>query len=165
MKDRTIRKIALCGILAAAIVLLTMLVSIPIPGGLGFVNLGDAGVLSAEFLLGGPWGALTGGAASALADLLLGYAVYMPATFVIKGGMALLFCLLQKVMKPRLQVLAFFISALLVPFGYFLYETILYGGAAALPNVPFNLVQCLVGAAVAFAATRLFRNRSIGGLQ
>ncbi len=39
MKDRTIRKIALCGILAAAIVLLTMLVSIPIPGGLGFVNL------------------------------------------------------------------------------------------------------------------------------
>lgn len=165
MKDRTIRKIALCGILAAAIVLLTMLVSIPIPGGFGFVNLGDAGVLSAAFLLGGPWGALTGGAASALADLLLGYAVYMPATFVIKGGMALLFCLLQKVMKPRLQVLAFFISALLVPFGYFLYETILYGGAAALPNVPFNLVQCLVGAAVAFAATRLFRNRSIGGLQ
>ena len=54
MKDKTIKRIALGGILAAATILLTTLVSIPIPGGLGFVNLGDAGVLTAAFLLGGP---------------------------------------------------------------------------------------------------------------
>ena len=76
MKDKTIKRIALGGILAAATILLTTLVSIPIPGGLGFVNLGDAGVLTAAFLLGGPWGALCGGAASALSDLLLGYGHY-----------------------------------------------------------------------------------------
>ena len=71
----------------------------------------------------------------------------------------------QQLRNPAVQQLLGNMELVVVPFGYFLYETILYGGAAALPNVPFNLVQCLVGAAVAFAATRLFRNRSIGGLQ
>ena len=44
---QSIRKLTTAGVLAAAIVLLTTLVSIPIPGGLGYVNLGDMGVLLA----------------------------------------------------------------------------------------------------------------------
>ncbi|MPN08957.1 hypothetical protein SDC9_156245 [bioreactor metagenome] len=35
--------------------------------------------------------------------------------------------------------------------GYFLYETLLYGPAAAIPNIAFNAMQCLVGAAAATA--------------
>ena len=40
-------------------------------------------------------------------------------------------------------------SALIVPVGYFLYETLLYGTASAIPNILFNTMQCLIGAVVA----------------
>ncbi len=165
MKDKTIKRIALGGILAAATILLTTLVSIPIPGGLGFVNLGDAGVLTAAFLLGGPWGALCGGAASALSDLLLGYGAYAPATFLIKGGMALVFGLLYRALPNRVRVAAFFIASLLVPAGYFLYETILYGAVAAAPNLLFNLVQGLIGAGIALAVCKISEKTGLRGKQ
>lgn len=148
---KSIRKLTTAGVLAAAIVMLTTLVSVPIPGGLGYINLGDAGVLLAGMLLGGGWGALCAGAASALSDVLLGFSVYAPATFVIKGAVALLAGLLYARAKKGLRFLFFYVSALLVPLGYFAYETILYGSAAAIPNVAFNLIQCVVGAAAAHA--------------
>ena len=69
MNDRTIRTLAKAGLLTAAIVLLTAVVAIPMPGGLGYINLGDAGVLAAAALLGGWWGAGCAAVGSALAGI------------------------------------------------------------------------------------------------
>lgn len=154
MKPNTtnsIRRLTTAGVLAAAIILLTTLVSIPMPGGLGYINLGDAGVLLAGVLLGGGWGALCAGAASAISDILLGWGVYAPATFVIKGAVALVGGLLFAASKKQIRYAALFAAALIVPLGYFLYETLLYGSAAAIPNIAFNAMQCAVGAAAAAA--------------
>lgn len=149
MKDNTIQKLAKAGLLAAMIFLLTAGMSIPIPGGAGYINLGDAGVLTAAALLGGWWGAACAGIGSALADLFLGFGVYAPATLVIKGGMALLAAFLLKKMPKKLSVVALLLSALLVPAGYFVYESLLYGVPSAWVNVGFNTMQCIVGALVA----------------
>ena len=149
MKDNTIQKLAKAGLLAAMIFLLTAGMSIPIPGGAGYINLGDAGVLTAAALLGGWWGAACAGIGSALADLFLGFGVYAPATLVIKGGMALLAAFLLKKMPKKLSVVALLLSALLVPVGYFVYESLLYGVPSAWVNVGFNTMQCIVGALVA----------------
>lgn len=148
---QSIRRLTTAGVLAAAIILLTTLVSIPMPGGLGYINLGDAGVLLAGVLLGGGWGALCAGAASAISDILLGWGVYAPATFVIKGAVALVGGLLFSATKKRIRYGFLFVAALIVPLGYFLYETLLYGSAAAIPNVAFNAMQCVAGAAAAAA--------------
>ena len=56
MKNISVRRLALAGALAAATVLLTMLASFPLPGGHGYVNLGDAGVFVTAYMLGGGWG-------------------------------------------------------------------------------------------------------------
>lgn len=163
---QSIRKLTTAGVLAAAIILLTTLVSIPMPGGLGYINLGDVGVLLAGVLLGGGWGALCAGTASAISDILLGWGVYAPATFVIKGLVALLSGLLFHVTKRNLRYVFLFVSALIVPLGYFIFETILYGTGAAMPNVVFNTMQCLVGATVATALiavlqkTQLFQQKN-----
>ena len=149
MKDNTIQKLAKAGLLAAMIFLLTAVVSIPIPGGAGYINLGDAGVLTAAALLGGWWGAACAGIGSALADLFLGFGVYAPATLVIKGGMALLAAFLLKKMPKKLSIVALLLSALLVPAGYFVYESLLYGVPSTWVNVGFNTMQCIVGALVA----------------
>lgn len=157
MRDKTIQTLAKAGLLAAAIFLLTAVVSIPIPGGLGYINLGDAGVLTAAAVLGGWWGAGCAGVSSALADLYLGYGTYAPATLVIKGGMALLAAFLLKKLPRKLSIVALLLSALLVPIGYFAYESALYGIASAWVNVGFNTLQCLVGAIVAQVLTTAIR--------
>ena len=146
---QSIRRLTTAGVLAASIVLLTTLVSIPIPAGLGYVNLGDMGVLLAGMLLGGGWGALCAGAASAISDVLLGYTIYAPATFVIKGLVALIAGLLFAKTKKKIRYVSLYLAALIVPAGYFLYETLLYGSASAIPNILFNTMQCLIGAVVA----------------
>ncbi|NLI52754.1 MAG: hypothetical protein GX417_00350 [Clostridiales bacterium] len=158
--NQSIRRLTTAGVLAAAIVLLTTLVSIPMPGGLGYINLGDAGVLLAGILLGGGWGALCAGVASALSDVLLGWGVYAPATFVIKGAVALVAWLLFSKLGKKIRYVALYIAALIVPLGYFLYETLLYESAVAVPNVPFNALQCMVGAVVAnVLGMMLFRTK------
>ena len=146
---QSIRRLTTAGVLAASIVLLTTLGSIPIPAGLGYVNLGDMGVLLAGMLLGGGWGALCAGAASAISDVLLGYTIYAPATFLIKGLVALIAGLLFAKTKKKIRYVSLYLAALIVPAGYFLYETLLYGSASAIPNILFNTMQCLIGAVVA----------------
>ncbi len=148
---QSIRRLTTAGVLAAAIVLLTTLVSLPMPGGLGYINLGDVGVLLAGMMLGGGWGALCAGAASALADVLLGYTVYAPATFIIKGLVALVAGVLFARTQKKIRFAALYPAALIVPAGYFFYEVLLYGMASAVPNILFNTMQCLVGAIVATA--------------
>ena len=163
MKDKAIKRIALGGILAAATILLTTLVSIPIPGGLGFVNLGDAGVLTAAFLLGGPWGALCGGAASALSDLLLGYGHYAPATFLIKGGVALIACLLLRMFYKKgqepsiLRLVCCTVPAeVFMALGYFVYKaTVLGAGIGAAAGIPADLMQGLMGVIISVVLFRL----------
>ena len=157
MHDKTIQTLAKAGLLTAAVILLTVVVSIPLPGGVGYLNLGDAGALTAAALLGGWWGAACAAVGSALADLLLGYGVYAPATFLIKGGMALLAAFLCRRLPRGLSLLALMLAALLVPAGYFVYETALYGAASAWANVGFNALQCLVGAAAAHVLTLAVR--------
>lgn len=161
MRNDQIKRMVLAGVLAAVIIVLTALVSIPLPGGHGYLNLGDAGVLTAAFVLGGPWGALCGGAASAASDLLLGWGVYAPATFVIKGGMALLAAILMKKNGRASRLWILYPVAVVVPVGYFLFETALYGTATALPNVPLNLLQCMVGAGIAHAVTAVLGTKGL----
>ena len=75
--DKKTKRLALAGQLCGATLLLTLL-SIPLPSGYGYVNLGDAGVYLCALLLPGGLGALAAGVGAALADLILGWAVYAP---------------------------------------------------------------------------------------
>lgn len=86
---RQVRALVLTALLAAMACAATMAIRVPTPTG-GYVNLGDAVVLLGAYLLGPGWGAAAAGIGSALADLLGGYPMYVPATLVIKAVMAAL---------------------------------------------------------------------------
>ena len=142
--DKKTKRLALAGQLCGATLLLT-LISIPLPSGYGYVNLGDAGVFLCACLLPGGMGALAAGVGAALADLILGWTVYAPATLLIKGLTALLAGLaLQKAKKAGVPLAL--LCCLLVPLGYFLYESVLLTAPVAAVNVPLNLLQAAVGA-------------------
>ena len=67
--DQKTKRLALAGQLCGATLLLTLL-SIPLPSGYGYVNLGDGGVFLCACLLPGGLGALAAGVGAALADLI-----------------------------------------------------------------------------------------------
>ena len=144
--DKKTKRLALAGQLCGATLLLTLL-SIPLPSGYGYVNLGDAGVFLCARLLPGGLGALAAGVGAALADLILGWAVYAPVTLLIKGLTALLAGLaLRRAKKAGLPLSL--LCCLLVPLGYFLYETILLTAPVAAVNVLPNALQAAIGAAL-----------------
>ena len=145
-QDKKTKRLALAGQLCGATLSLT-LISIPLPSGYGYVNLGDAGVFLCACLLPGGLGALAAGVGAALADLILGWAVYAPVTLLVKGLTALLAGLaLRRAGKAGLPLSL--LCCLLVPLGYFLYETILLTAPVAAVNVLPNALQAAIGAAL-----------------
>ena len=142
--DKKTHRLALAGQLCGATLLLTLL-SIPLPSGYGYVNLGDAGVFLCAALLPGGLGALAAGVGAALADLILGWAMYAPVTLLVKGLTALLAGLALRRAK-RAAIPLSLLCCLMVPLGYFLYETILLTAPVAAVNVLPNTLQAAIGA-------------------
>ncbi len=159
MKSDKLKKLILTALMIALVCVATMVIHIPTVA--GYANLGDGLVLLSAFLLGPWYGLLAGGLGSALADFLSGYAYYVPGTFLIKGGMALITALLLHSLHSdggRLSLRHTLFSAvpaeLFMVVGYFLYKAFILGRfASALTSIPSNLMQGLVGVAVAAALT------------
>lgn len=127
----------------------TSLLVIPMPGG-GYLNLGDTIVLLGAYLLGPVYGAVAGGFGPALADLLMGYGIYVPATLVIKALMGVTAALLYRALRKKVWALALCgvaAEAIMVA-GYYFFESFLAGNlAAGLAGLPGNLLQAIFGLA------------------
>lgn len=151
MRSKT-QKIVLAALVAALACVATMVVKIPSPMK-GYVNLGDCIVLVAGWILS-PWYAfLAAGLGSALADLFSGYVIYAPATFLIKGGMALVALFLFRVLKRTTgnfaaRLIGAVCAELLMVLGYFVFEGFLYGFAPSLVNIPANAMQGVAGVVI-----------------
>jgi uncharacterized membrane protein len=72
-------------VFTALVCVVTMIFSIYVPGTKGFFNIGESMVFLSALLFGSFVGAFAGGVGSMLADLLLGYPHYAPATLIIKA--------------------------------------------------------------------------------
>lgn len=142
---KTIYKLAISGIFAALILLATQL---KVPTAIGYANLGDGVILVASFLLG-PAAFFPAAIGSALADLVAGYPLYVPATFVIKGLMGLAAGYLMRGEKVNLvhKISACIVAEAIMVIGYFGYESLpfMYGPAAAAGSIIPNLGQAAVG--------------------
>jgi uncharacterized membrane protein len=106
-KDNATMQIILTGLMMAMIVVATILIVIPTPFTNGYIHLGDAMIFLSVLILGWKRGAVAAGVGSALADLLVGYAVWAPWTLVIKGAMGAVMGLfiLKAMRKPGKSIL------------------------------------------------------------
>lgn len=165
MKETTNKrliKVVISAMFAALTCVATMIIRVPTVGTAGYVNIGDTVVLLCAWMIGGVYGALAAGIGSGLADLLAGYAQYVPGTFVIKFLMAfvafLIFNAISK--KEKLKPLAYIVSGIVAEvvmvLGYFAFESTLLGyGLAAAASIGSNAIQggtCLVLGFAAIAA-------------
>lgn len=220
------RLIALTAQLGALTFLATAFFTVYIPETKGYFNLGETGVYISSLLLPPVWAALAAGVGSALADVVLGYHIYAPATLLIKsaegfiasllvrrlsklrlgktGGTLILVAVplplaflgaafytgsvelhtiggtiltqlnaafwilaalaltvylgytgLKGMSRPHLCV-SFTAGGLVMVVGYFLYQQLILG-VAAFVEIPFNIMQVLVGSSIALLVERGLR--------
>lgn len=144
------KKIVMTALFTAMIAVLTMFPKIPVPAG-GYIHLGDSLIIAAVYFLGIlsiPAAAI----GSALADIISGYAVYAPATFVIKALMALVaYIVIGKKDNITGFIIASVFAELVMMTGYFLFDTILYGIAGALPTLLYSFMQASGGIIIGVA--------------
>lgn len=151
VKDAEVKKLVIAALFAALVCIATIIMVVPLPGG-GFANLGDCVVIAAGCLLGPLWGAAAAGIGAALADVFLGYMIYFPATFVIKGLMAVCACSILRLNGVRgarpsvlATVVASFAAEVVMVGGYFVYEIFLLGFGAATADLIGNAMQASAG--------------------
>lgn len=148
--NNNLKKLILAALFAALSCVATMSIRIPTPGTGGYIHPGDAIVILSGVILGPVWGFLAGCIGSALSDLIGGYFIYVPITFVIKGLVALAAGLLyQKVGKNQKSryiavILGGVADIILVAGGYFVCEFFIYGAGAA-ASIPANIIQGVGG--------------------
>ena len=171
MTDSKIRKLVLAALMAALCTIMTMVIQVPSPMQ-GFVNLGDCAVLMSAWVLGPLYGGAAAGIGSALADLLSGYAHYVPGTFAIKLVMAVAAALIfRAATKKGLsassvllgQIVGGVVAEVIMVLGYFAYASLWLGkGLAAAASIPGNIVQGVFGLVAATVVyTVLSRSRAV----
>ena len=159
-----IKKIVVAALFASLTCVAT-LAQIPLPL-VGYINLGDCFVLLAAWLLGPVYGAAAAGIGSVLGDVISGFAVYAPFTFIIKAGMAIIaFFVVGKAkqfsLSPLMRILSAAIAEAIMVTGYFLTECFVFGlGTGAAASIPYNCIQGaagIIGAVLLFTAVNKIR--------
>ncbi len=164
MKSKTY-KIVIVSMLAALTCVATMIIKIPSPLN-GYLNLGDCVVLLSGWLLSPAYGFFAAGIGSALADIFSGYVTYAPATFVIKGIMAILAYygfkfLNKKIKKLPSRIISGAISEIIMILGYFVFEGFLYGFIPVTVNILPNVLQAIVGLIAGTILINVFEKNKI----
>ena len=155
MKHQKLYHLVLAALFTALTYVATNIIHVPIPATDGYINLGDCVVLLGAFLLGPVYGAAAGGIGSALADIISGYAVFAPGTFVIKALIAVIAALIMKALGSKTKaapIVASIAGEAWMVLGYFLYESIfLRYGLAAAGSIGGNAIQAVAGVILASA--------------
>lgn len=146
--------------LAALCCVATMIIKIPSPLK-GYINLGDCVVLLSGWLLPPAYGFMSASIGSALADVFSGYIVYAPATFIIKGIMAIIAHVCFKVLHSKIgntpsKIIGGILAEIVMISGYFIFEGFMYGFAPSAVNIPANGVQGIAGIIIGIILVKIF---------
>ncbi|MBE6704563.1 MAG: TIGR04002 family protein [Ruminococcaceae bacterium] len=147
---------------AALILMGTMFIQVPSVN--GYVHIGDSFIYLAAAFLPMPFSVLAAGVGAGLADVLSGYMIYAPFTFVIKAVMAAFFSSKAEKLFTVRNIVAFVIAGIVNVVGYYITELIMYpqaGGFVAtlvygLHTIPGNLVQSLTASVIFVIASLAF---------
>ncbi|MDE5582740.1 MAG: ECF transporter S component [Ruminococcus sp.] len=161
------RLMTLTGMLMALTTVATMVIQIPTPTK-GYVNLGDTVVNLSAWILGGTYGAVAGGIGSALADIMSGYAIYAPATLIIKALMAFVCFKVYTICSGKFnslasRIISVIVSEVIMIVGYALFAGVFYGSVqTAVLGIPENAVQGIIGASVSVVLYECVIKRAVG---
>ncbi len=169
MKGNQALKIVYSALFSALIFVGTQFIRIPLP--FGYFNLGDCFIIMSAVIIGGPYAIISSAVGSVLADVLSGYAIYVPATIIIKPLMVIVMTAILKIRRNKgkkaetvLLIIGAAASELIMVCGYFIYDTVIYSFAGAIAALSGNVLQGFVAVVesvliiIAFEHSNLFKH-------
>jgi uncharacterized membrane protein len=144
------RAIVINALFIALTLVATMFINIrlPIMGNGGLIHLGNVPLFIAAFVYGKKTGALAGAFGMGLFDILSGWALWAPFTFIIVGAMGFVAGLIsEKVPGKRIFVntLAVATAVIIKVVGYYFTEVLLYGNwIQPFGSIPGNIMQVVI---------------------
>lgn len=140
MKNNKIKLMCLTGILTAIVFVLTAYLHIP--SHTGYSHVGDAFIYIAACLLPLPYAMIVGAGGALLADCLTGFAVWAPASVIIKTAAVLFFSRKKKNIICIRNILALIPACIICIGGYYLYEALITGNfVAPVAGIPGYITQ------------------------
>lgn len=158
-KNESLRRLVVSALFAAMIFLMTFVIKVPVAS--GYVHFGDALVYLCACIVGGPWAVIAGAVGEGLADLAGGYAIYAPATALVKALLALPFvCFYVK--KEKLlsikSIIFSIIGGVVTVGGYFAADMII-DKSYAVVDIPGNVIQA-IGSIIIFVVISAVLDRT-----
>lgn len=149
----TTSALVLTAVLIALATLFTMYTKIPVPGIRGYFNVGDVVIMTSALLLGRKYGAYIGAIGPALADLFLGYAVFVPITFVVKGIEGYLVGTVYNNKTTTSALVATIVA------GYFIAEYFVFDPGVAIASILTNTIQAVMSVIISMILYAILRKR------
>lgn len=141
------RMLVISALFVALTLVATMFINIklPIAGNGGLIHLGNIPLFVAAFVFGRRTGAIAGAFGMGLFDLLSGYTIWAPFTFIIVGAMGYVAGVIaEKVPGKRVLVysMAVVVAMLIKVVGYYFAEVVLYSNwIVPFGSIPGNVLQ------------------------
>lgn len=147
MKNNKIKYMCIAGVLTALVFVVTAYLHIPMYN--GYIHFGDGIIYLAACLLPLPYAMAVGAGGALLSDCLTGFAIWAPASVIIKALTTLLFSSKKDTIINIRNSLVLLPAAILCAGGYYLYEALLYGNfVAPLASISSNIIQSIASSIV-----------------
>lgn len=163
MRSKKLRLMCLSGLWAAVVFVFTAYLHIP--SHVGYTHIGDGFIYLSACIMPLPYAVFIGAGGALLADVLSGFAIWAPATVIIKTLTVLLFSRSTKKIVSARNLIALIPAAIICASGYYLYDALIIGSfTSALAGIPGYLTQSVMSSVMflicAFMLDRLnFKNR------
>lgn len=147
-----IRELVLDAMFIALTYIFTAFVNVrlPIAANGGLIHLGNVPLFLCAILFGKRTGAIAGAVGMGLFDLLSGWYLWAPFTFIVVGLMGYVVgAITERRHGFRWNALAIALACVIKIVGYYIAEVIIYGNwLAPVTSIPGNLVQIAVAAVI-----------------
>ncbi|MEQ2525162.1 ECF transporter S component [Robertmurraya yapensis] len=167
MNSSKTKELVITALFIALTFVATMFINIRLPlmGNGGLVHLGNLPLFLAAFMFGKRTGMIAGAFGMALFDLISGWTLWAPFTFVIVGAMGYVAGLIaEKVPGKKVLVysLAIIAAVVIKIVGYYFTEVILYGNwVLPLGSIPGNIMQVVLAGIVVVPLVARLKNKVV----
>ncbi|GHV41071.1 membrane protein [Clostridia bacterium] len=171
MKNISVKDLCVCAMLTTIVFVMTLTVNIrlPIAANGGLVHLGNVPLVAGAILFGRKKGAVAGAVGMALFDLMSGWALWAPFTFVVRGLMGYTIGAVSGVKQGRsliFNTLGIIAGSACVIAGYYVTEAVLYGNwVSPALSIPGNLVQLTAGAVIGLPLAVVMQKQKLINLE
>jgi uncharacterized membrane protein len=165
-----VRGIVQLGLLSALTFVATMAIHVPSFNG-GVIHLGDSMIFLTAIIFGKKYAAISGAVGMTMFDILSGYSIWAPYTFIIKAGMGFIVGSIAYMGGSKgdngfKNAIGMLLAGIWMILGYYLAEVIISGNLISpVASMTGNVIQFGGGSVIAFVIiaaikkTSYFKNR------